>query len=61
VPGVPGKSCVKSCSAPADCATTSAAFDADNYSCVGAICVYKGCNSDAECKSSFAKSNYTCK
>jgi hypothetical protein len=55
------KNCVKSCSTPTDCSTTSAAFDADNYACESGACRYKGCNSDAECKASFSKSNYACK
>jgi hypothetical protein len=55
------KNCVKSCSAPSDCATASAAFDADNYECDTNVCVYKGCNTDAECVSSFAKAGYVCR
>ncbi|MGZ5970701.1 MAG: DUF7478 domain-containing protein [Polyangiales bacterium] len=55
------KNCVKSCSVAADCATASAAYDADNYACEGGLCHYVGCKSDAECKSSFMKSNYACR
>ncbi|MBL8719792.1 MAG: hypothetical protein JNL79_27630 [Myxococcales bacterium] len=53
--------CVAACSKPADCATTSAAYDADNYACNGGACEWKGCNDDAECKSSLAKSNTACR
>jgi hypothetical protein len=55
------KNCVKKCSAPADCATASAAFDADNYECDMGICKYIGCKTDDECKSSLMKSNYACR
>jgi hypothetical protein len=55
------RNCIKQCSAPSDCATPSAAFDADNYSCEGGLCNYTGCNSDAECRTSLMKSNYVCR
>lgn len=55
------KNCVKSCTAPSDCATMSAAFDADNYACESGVCRYTGCNTDAECKSSLMKTNYACR
>ena len=48
------KSCVKRCAAAADCATPSAAYDADNYACEAGGCRYKGCNTDAECASTTA-------
>jgi hypothetical protein len=51
----------QSCTVAADCATTSAAYDADNYACDSGLCHYVGCKNDAECKSSFAKSNYACR
>lgn len=53
--------CRQTCSVDADCATASAAYDADNYACESGLCRWKGCNSDAECQSSFASSAYTCK
>lgn len=53
--------CQQTCSTAADCATASAAYDADNYACEGGICRWKGCNSDEECKSSFASSAYACR
>jgi hypothetical protein len=55
------KNCVKKCTVPSDCATMSAAFDTDNYACESGICQYKGCNNDAECKSSLMKPNYACR
>jgi len=53
--------CQQTCSTPSDCATASAAYDADNYACESGRCRWKGCNSDAECKSSFSSSAYVCK
>lgn len=53
--------CRQTCSAAGDCATASAAYDADNYACESGFCQWKGCNSDAECQSSFASSAYVCK
>jgi hypothetical protein len=43
------RACFHTCTAPADCATASAPYDADNYDCVDGICQYSGCNSTAEC------------
>lgn len=54
-------SCVKSCIGVGDCSLGSAAFDADNYSCTAGSCVYKGCNNDSECKSSFSDPSYVCR
>lgn len=56
------KLCVGTCSTPADCAAQSgvAAFDADNYTCQEGTCVYLGCNSTAECTSSYASPAYAC-
>lgn len=59
VAGLP--SCVKGCATAADCKLGSAAFDPDNYSCATGFCEYKGCNNDAECKSSFANPSYVCR
>jgi hypothetical protein len=59
--GMPIDFCRLSCSAPSDCTTASAAFDADNYTCEGSVCVYQGCNTDAECQSSFASDRYVCR
>ena len=47
--GIP--SCVRACSVAEDCSQGSAPFDADNYECDDGICLYTGCNSDAECMS----------
>ena len=58
VAGLP--TCVKGCTSVSDCNLGSAAFDADNYSCTAGFCAYKGCNNDAECKTSYANSTYVC-
>ena len=55
------RSCVKGCIGVGDCSLGSAAFDADNYSCTAGACVYKGCNNDSECKSSFSDTTYVCR
>lgn len=55
------RQCVRTCGAPADCATPSAAYDADNYACVAGLCEYRGCNDDAECASTFADARYVCR
>jgi hypothetical protein len=59
VGSLPFDTCLQKCTAPADCATTSAAYDADNYRCTGGLCEYTGCNSDPECATSFG-SSYGC-
>lgn len=41
--------CVRTCSTPADCASPSAPYDADNYACVAGACEWRGCNTTAEC------------
>ena len=45
------RSCLKRCSDTSDCATPEAgpAYDADNYRCDEALCIYAGCNNDSEC------------
>ncbi len=53
--------CQKSCAIASNCATTSAAYDTDNYACESGLCRYIGCNSDEECRSSLMKSNYACR
>lgn len=54
-------SCTRSCIGTGDCSQGTAAFDADNYSCTASVCVYKGCNTDNECKSSFSDNSYICR
>jgi len=44
--------CQPGCTTAADCDLGSAAYDADNYTCEGGLCVYSGCNSDDECQAS---------
>lgn len=43
--------CRMTCAVPADCTTGSAStlMDADNYSCDGGYCTYRGCNNTQEC------------
>lgn len=56
------RNCVLGCTSPADCATSSGAFDADNYACnTEGACVYTGCNDDAECRASFMADRYVCR
>jgi hypothetical protein len=45
--------CLPTCRAPADCEIVPGAFDADNYTCDDGACVWRGCNSSAECEESF--------
>lgn len=56
------RSCVRSCTAPTDCAPTGspAYVDADNYECTGGTCVYLGCRSDTECADMPSGTTYRC-
>jgi len=47
--GVTTPICWPTCTTAADCATTSAPYDADNYACDDGLCLYTGCNSTTEC------------
>lgn len=42
-------SCFPTCTTAADCDLGQPANDADNYACDDGLCIYQGCNSDAEC------------
>jgi len=53
--------CVDTCSTSADCGSGTAAFDADNYACVGGQCEYRGCRDDAECAATFSSARYVCR
>lgn len=55
------RTCARSCISGGDCSMGTPAFDADNYRCMMGSCVYKGCNTDDECKSTFANSAYICR
>ena len=44
--------CQPGCSTVEDCDLGSQAYDQDNYTCDNGLCVYTGCNSDAECQAS---------
>ena len=52
---VPAGDCVPTCSAPADCASPDAllVFNADHYLCNSGVCQYLGCQTDAECVTSY--------
>ncbi len=52
-PGTGVRSCLEGCSAAADCGSGTPAFDGDNYRCDSGLCIYAGCNADAECESTF--------
>jgi hypothetical protein len=52
--------CQMACTSSADCSQNTAAYDADNYSCVSGICRYDGCRNDAECTASWNQSGYVC-
>ena len=49
--------CVAACSTPADCVDTqpTAISDADNWTCDGGFCSYRGCTSDDECTAASGK------
>ena len=38
------------CATVADCDLGSLPNDPDNYACEGGLCVYQGCNDNAECQ-----------
>lgn len=52
-PGTGQRSCLEACASAADCGSGTAAFDGDNYRCDSGLCLYEGCNTDAECESTF--------
>ncbi|MBR6421139.1 hypothetical protein IKS86_00290 [bacterium] len=57
--------CTLTCSTAADCdlygqGTSQYAYDLDNYKCEGGLCVFTGCNSDAECEATMSSSDYKC-
>ena len=58
-PGMDIDLCQLSCGDPGDCGTGTAAYDDDNYDCVDELCVYTGCNSEAECQES-NDADWTC-
>lgn len=58
--GIPFPSCYHTCDAAADCSLGTAIHDADNYACDGGLCRWLGCNSTAECQSTFMATNYVC-
>lgn len=51
--------CLQACAGPADCATGTGPFDADNYDCDQGHCVYLGCHDDLECQQLLA--SYVCR
>ncbi|MBN8613312.1 MAG: hypothetical protein J0L92_22150 [Deltaproteobacteria bacterium] len=54
-------SCLDTCSTSAECGSGTAAFDTDNYECVGGVCEYRGCRHDAECAATFSSSAFVCR
>jgi hypothetical protein len=56
-PGFVVPFCQPACTTPADCNQGSPPYDSDNYECLNDVCVYAGCNDDAECR---ALGNYVC-
>ena len=42
--------CQVACVTVADCDLGSPPYDQDNYACEGGVCVYQGCNDNAECQ-----------
>jgi hypothetical protein len=60
LPGDAVPTCHPTCGSPADCATSSAAFDFDNWDCVDSHCIYLGCNSTDECQESLMTANVVC-
>jgi hypothetical protein len=57
----PLPTCYPTCSSAADCASASDLFGADNYTCDGGKCRWTGCNSTAECTSTFMNAGYVCR
>lgn len=53
--------CQLSCASPSDCATDQGAFSSDNWECSAGRCVYQGCSTDAECKTTMAGMDYRCR
>ena len=49
--------CQAACATVNDCDMGSAPYDVDNYSCEDDVCVYQGCNGNAECQ---ALGDYIC-
>lgn len=59
-PQVPFPSCLTACTTAADCGQSGTpAFDENNYRCDDGACVYRGCETDAECHEQFS-SDFRC-
>ena len=57
--------CHAPCSAPADCALDSSAvlypiFGSDNSTCDNSLCVWTGCNDNAECTDAYPSQTWVC-
>lgn len=54
--------CAKFCNTAGDCSLGSVMYDEDNYECNNSFCVFKGCNSDAECAEgmNYAEGTWKC-
>lgn len=60
-PGSSMNLCQKKCSVAMDCAMDTGAWSAENWKCQGDYCVYLGCTSDLECKTSMAGLDFRCR
>lgn len=60
-PGASIDMCQKKCSVAQDCAMDTGAWSAENWKCQGDYCVYLGCSSDLECKTSMAGLDFRCR
>jgi hypothetical protein len=60
--GAPARTCVPTCSSPADCVTQGAGLlgDKNHYACVSQRCEWLGCKSTAECTQALSSSHYIC-
>lgn len=59
--GAPVAECIRTCTAPADCAGQSTGpDDATHYQCTANRCQWLGCKSDSECSSVYQSSKFIC-
>ncbi len=60
--GAPGKTCVPTCKAASDCASSQGGplTDASHYACKGGTCEWLGCKSTAECTQVLQSIKYAC-
>ncbi|MFS8070212.1 MAG: hypothetical protein ACMG6S_27935 [Byssovorax sp.] len=58
--GAPVPTCIRACTAAADCAGQTASDDASHYACTGGRCEWLGCKSSAECNAAFQSDKFVC-